>query len=301
MTSGAEAVVEALRAHGVDTVFGIPGVHSLPIYDALDRDGFIRHVLARHEQGAGFMAEGYARTTGRVGVALVTSGPAVTNIATPAASAYTDSVPLLVIATDLATKDREQRAGVLHELKDQQGLAGSLVGWQRTVTHADQIYGAVRDAMHHLEHERPRGAILCIPHDLLQHEAATEWAAREAASAPDAHELVERAADLLARARRPLIVAGAGLRRGGKVAALTTLAQVLSAPILLGPKSRDLIDEDHPYALWGRLFTVPDEVRQLIDSCDATVVLGSKLAAERTQDGRLQLPHPVVQVDIDGD
>jgi acetolactate synthase-1/2/3 large subunit len=96
--NGAQALTATLERHGVDTVFGIPGVHTLPLYDAL-RDSGMRHVLARHEQGAGFMAYGYARATGRVGVAVVISGPGVTNIATPMANAYSDSVPVLTIAT----------------------------------------------------------------------------------------------------------------------------------------------------------------------------------------------------------
>src|SRR5215211_3358234 len=97
--TGAQLVIAALEAHGVDTVFGIPGVHTLALYDALGESS-LRHVLARHEQGVGFMADGYARATGKPGVAVVITGPGVTNIATAIGEAYTDSTPLLVISSN---------------------------------------------------------------------------------------------------------------------------------------------------------------------------------------------------------
>ncbi len=97
--TGAQLVIQSLEAHGVDTVFGIPGVHTLALYDALRPSG-IRHVLARHEQGAGFMADGYARASGKPGVAFVITGPGVTNIATPIGEAYTDSSPVMVVSSN---------------------------------------------------------------------------------------------------------------------------------------------------------------------------------------------------------
>src|SRR5919198_1778339 len=99
--SGAQAAIATLRAHGVDTIFGIPGVHTLPLYDAIRAEPGLRHVLARHEQGAGFMADGYARVSGRGGVVCTITRPRVTNVAPPVANAYADSVPLLVISTRL--------------------------------------------------------------------------------------------------------------------------------------------------------------------------------------------------------
>src|SRR5262245_35217439 len=143
--NGARAVLATLERHGVDTVFGIPGVHTLPLYDAL-RDSGVRHVLARHEQGAGYMAYGYARTTGKVGVALVISGPGVTNIATPMANAYSDSVPVLTIATTLPRDHDGRERGALHEVKDQYGSMAALVGWARRVSDASELPGALAEA-----------------------------------------------------------------------------------------------------------------------------------------------------------
>src|SRR2546430_7028446 len=120
--TGAEAAIATLRAHGVDTIFGIPGVHTLPLYDAMRAEPGLRHVLARHEQGAGFMADGYARVSGRTGVVCTITGPGVTNVATPVANAYADSVPLLVISSSLPRTTPSRGRGALHEVKNQLGV-----------------------------------------------------------------------------------------------------------------------------------------------------------------------------------
>src|SRR5919205_2852306 len=152
--STGEALVSLLEAYGVDTVFGIPGVHNVEMYRALPRSG-IRHVLTRHEQGAGFMADGYARVTGRVGVVCTITGPGVTNVATPVANAYADSVPVLVISTGLPRASTGRPRGELHELKDQIGVMEALAGWTRAAAGVDEIPDALRDAFRELRAGRP--------------------------------------------------------------------------------------------------------------------------------------------------
>src|SRR5260370_16316699 len=120
--TGAQAVIASLRAHGVDTIFGIPGVHTLSLYDAMRDETGLRHILARHEQGAGFMADGYARLSGRAGVACTITGPGVTNIATPVANAYADSLPLLVISSSLPPPSTARPQANLHDANDQFAL-----------------------------------------------------------------------------------------------------------------------------------------------------------------------------------
>jgi len=122
---GGHAVVATLKANGVDTVFGIPGVHTLDIYDAL-YDSRIRHILARHEQGAGFMADGYARATGKPGVAIIITGPGLTNVSTPIGQAYTDSSPVLIISAEVERENAARMRGNLHDLHDQLGLMSHL-------------------------------------------------------------------------------------------------------------------------------------------------------------------------------
>src|SRR5581483_4270767 len=160
--------------HNVDTIFGIPGVHTLPLYDVIRQEQGLRHVLTRHEQGTGLMADGYARVSGRPGVACTITGPGVTNIATPVASAYADSIPLLVISTSLPRASQLRAWGELHELKDQFGVMEALAGWTRAVESVEEIPAALQDAFRVMYTGRPRGAYLEIPLDLLSTEAEVE-------------------------------------------------------------------------------------------------------------------------------
>ena len=297
--NGARALVATLERHGVGTVFGIPGVHTLPLYDAL-RDSGVRHVLARHEQGAGYMAYGYARATGRVGVATVITGPGVTNIATPMANAYSDSVPVLTIATTLPRDHGGRERGALHEVKDQFAAMDALVGWARRVSGADELPRALADAFAALTARRPRGAYLEIPLDLLTEPAPSGPAdPLPVTRAAPAEADVARAAGLLAGAARPLIVAGAGVTAAGGCDELRTLAERLGAPVLLGPGSKGVLPDDHPLALATRVSLVPDSLRELIGGCDVALIIGTKLGDERTAVGALPLPATRVRVDLD--
>ncbi|MDB5075683.1 MAG: thiamine pyrophosphate protein binding domain protein, partial [Chloroflexi bacterium] len=267
--TGAQAVVASLKAHGVSTIFGIPGVHTLPLYDAFRDDPEIRHVLARHEQGAGFMAEGYARATGMPGIACVITGPGVTNVATPMASAYADSIPLLVIATAGPRSSTNRPRGDLHELKDQLAVMEALAGWSRAVTTVEEISDALRDAFRALRTGRPRGAYLQIPLDLLS-ETAEVTIVCPAATQPHAADpaAIQAAAVLLQGAQRPLIVAGSGVTAAGAGAALARLAELLEAPVLLGGKSRDALPSDFRLALGVSGYGLTDELVELARNAD---------------------------------
>ncbi len=297
--TGAQAIIATLRAYQVDTIFGIPGVHTLPIYDALLNEPGLRHILARHEQGAGFMAEGYARVTGRPGIVCTITGPGVTNVATPIASAYSDSIPLLAISTSLPRASKGRPRGELHELKDQFGVMEALAGWTRAIEHVEEIPDALHDALRAMRLGRSRGAYLQIPLDLL--EIAADVAiptSVEASPAPPADTAIIAAAHLLREAQKPLIVAGAGVTFAGANKQLLQLAELLQAPILLGGKSHDAAPTDHPLVIATAGY-IPSELRSLITQCDVALVVGSKLGAERTNDGQLPLPGNVIQIDID--
>ena len=131
--TGGEVLVRSLVAHGVRVVFGIPGTHNLEIYRHLTPYG-VRHVTARHEQGAGYAADGFARTSGRVGVAVTTTGPAALNIAAALAQAYSDSVPILVVATGPPVRDPWQGNGMLHEMRHQQAALGAVTEYSYRAT-----------------------------------------------------------------------------------------------------------------------------------------------------------------------
>ncbi len=138
-------VVRLLEAYGVEIVFGIPGVHTLELYRGLEGSG-IRHVLVRHEQGAGFAADGYARVTGKPGVCLLISGPGVTNAATPMGQAYSDSQPMLVISSTCSSTSLGQGWGMLHEVTDQRATTAPLTAFSRTVTSAEEFGDSLADA-----------------------------------------------------------------------------------------------------------------------------------------------------------
>ncbi|MFV0254179.1 MAG: thiamine pyrophosphate-binding protein [Beutenbergiaceae bacterium] len=295
---GATALVEALKAQGVSTVFGIPGAHTMPIYDALHHDDAIRHITVRHEQGAGFMAEGYARRSGTPGVALLTSGPAVTNASTALASAYADSIPVLVIASSLPRSRENRPGGELHEMKNQLAVMQAVAGWTRRVRYADEIGLAIADCFTYLRSERPRGAYLEVPLDLFDEPVRLPVPGRvqglRTGVDPDDVRLV---AQRLRMARRPLVVAGAGML--GAEDALQSLIETVGAPVLLGPKGKGLIDDRHPLVISSRYLRILPELEDLVRTSDLVLVLGSRLGAERTGKHSLPLPASLVHIDID--
>src|SRR5207249_2962737 len=183
----------------------------LPLYDAIYNEPGLRHVLARHEQGAGFMADGYARASGNVGVVCTITGPGVTNVTTPVASAYADSIPLLVISTSLPRALSGRRQGELHEVKDQLGVMEALAGWTRAVEFVEEIPDALRDAFRALRAGRPRAAYLQIPLDLLEIEADVQIPQPSpVTSTRSSEKALAATAHMLREAQRPLIIAGAG-------------------------------------------------------------------------------------------
>src|SRR2546425_11091872 len=165
--TGGEWVVEALRAEGVRHVFGIPGVHNLAIYDALLRQSEITHVLARHEAGAGFMADGYARASGRPGVVVVTTGPGATNTLTPLVESYAGSMPIVLVMSDVASPLVGRDIGALHEVPNQIECFKPVTRWVEAVTEAAAIPAAVHAAFDLLRTGRPGPIAISIPNDFL--------------------------------------------------------------------------------------------------------------------------------------
>jgi len=297
--TGAQAIIATLRAHNVDTIFGILGVHTLPIYDAICQEPALRHILARHEQGAGFMAEGYARVSGGPGVVCTITGPGVTNVATPVANAYADSIPLLVISSSLPRTTPSRGRGELHEVKNQLGVMESLTGWARAVNTVEEIPGALCDAFCTLSRGRPRGAYLQVPLDLLEElaEVAIPVPAPVVLEQPD-QEAIRQAAELLRASEHPIIIAGAGVTAAGANRQLAQLAELIQAPVVLSSKSHDVLPTQHPLVLTTNDY-LPTELRTLTATSDLVLVIGSKLGAERTDSGRLPLPTPLIHIDVD--
>src|SRR3984957_15059917 len=209
-------LVELLAKNDIDTVFGIPGVHNLELYRGLTAST-LRHVLVRHEQGAGFAAGGFARWSARPAAAFVISGPGLTNIMPAVAQAYSDSVPLLVVASAPVRASFAKQWGVLHELGDQAALAAGVFGVARSAHSAEDVRDHLRLCLASLRTGRPRPAYLEIPLDVLAEETALEADRFESTPLlPEAGpERIAAAVRLLAQSARPLVIAGGGARYAG--------------------------------------------------------------------------------------
>ena len=296
--TGGRAVVEALKAEGVDTVFGIPGKHNLCVYDVLLDTPQIRNIVTRNEQGAAFMADGYARVTGKVGVCLVTAGPGTGNTIAAMGTAYADSIPILNITTEIPAHFIGKTKGVLHESRDQSGLLDAATGWHKRVSSVGEIPQAIHEAMRVLKTQRPRPAAIEIPADLIDAEGEAQILPAEEYQkpSPSPHD-VAQIARLLAEAKRPLIWAGGGVARSGASAELRELAELLQAPVFTTNIAKGVFAADHRLAL-GHVIPHP-LVRKFIAESDVMLALGTRFAARATGDWSVNFPKTLIHVDID--
>jgi 5-guanidino-2-oxopentanoate decarboxylase len=290
-------VIETLAANGIDTAFGIPGVHNIELYRGLDSRR-VRHVLARHEQNAAFAADGFARASGRAAAAFVISGPGLTNALTAIAQAASDSVPMLVIASTPVRASLGRNWGVLHELADQRALAAGAAGLALHAGSAEELRAHLASAFAFLSSGRPRPAYVGIPLDLLGETTALEperFARAHPAPQPEA-AAIEAARALLEGAQRPLIVAGGGARHAG--VALAQLAEALDAYLVTTAAGKGAIPESHPANLGASL---PYRATQeLLAAADVVLAVGTELAETDVYTTiRLTFPGRLIRVDID--
>src|ERR1700733_1388898 len=292
MSAGA-LTVRSLERHGVEVVFGIPGTHNLPIYAALC-DGPIRHITPRHEQGAGYAADAYARASGRPGVVVATTGPACLNAAPAAAQAWSDSVPLLLLAPGMPRSHPAAGTGYLHEMLDQRlAMSGVVEHAVRVQTHAE-LSRELAHAFASFAGERPRARFIEVPLDLLaEQEPCAPVLAPPVAPRSFSPDAVRAAADMLSTAERPLLVAG-----GGSHGAAGELAELLDrgVPVMTTINGKGVVDERHPLALGARL-PVPAG-RRLVEEADVLIVVGSDLG-QSDHWSTLEPEGFVVRVDID--
>ncbi|MBZ9724351.1 5-guanidino-2-oxopentanoate decarboxylase [Mesorhizobium sp. CO1-1-11] len=299
MTTVGEALISLLEAHGVDTVFGIPGVHTVELYRGLARSK-IRHITPRHEQGAGFMADGYARAGGRPGVAFVITGPGLTNTITAMGQARADSVPMLVISGVNATDTLGKGLGFLHELPDQRGMMEKVALLSLRVTGASELPGALARAFAQFSSSRPGPVHIEIPTDIMV-KPADGLSAALSNAAPPAPEraAIARAAELIAAARRPLILAGGGAKKAD--AALRRLAERLDAPVVETTNARGLM---HGHPLCVPASPSLKAVRALIAGADLVIAAGTEFGPtdyDGYGDGGFILPSNLIRIDIGAD
>ncbi|MCC5952333.1 MAG: acetolactate synthase large subunit [Acidimicrobiia bacterium] len=254
-TNGGEALIRSLELEGVEVIFGLPGGAILPVYDPII-DSPIRHILVRHEQGAGHMAEGYAHATGRPGVAMVTSGPAATNIVTPLCDAYMDSVPMVVITGQVPTAALGTDA---FQECDTTGITQPVTKHNFLVTEAADIPRTIREAFHIATTGRPGPVLVDIPKDIVDPRnprSALEWYWPESVDLPGYQplgagdpEAIRRAAELILEARQPVIYAGGGILKARAAEVLRELAELTDIPVVTTLMARGAFPDSHPLAL----------------------------------------------------
>src|SRR5688572_28133675 len=235
--TGGQALVESLKREGVDTLFGLPGIQLDWAFDALHAaSDSIKVVHTRHEQATCYMADGYARTTGKVGAFIVVPGPGVLNAAGALSTAYSVNSPVLCITGQIQSDLIDVGRGVLHEIDDQLGMLRHVTKWVARATAPNEVPLVVHEAFRQLRSGRPRPVEIEIPPDVLQRSADVElrqpYRPEKAAGDP---ALLERAAELLGRAERPLILAGGGVQSAEAWEELRQVAEMLGAPVVMTP------------------------------------------------------------------
>src|SRR5712691_5201176 len=301
MLRGADIVLQCLRAEGVDLVFGYPGGAIMPLYDALDGSG-IRHILARHEQGAVFAAEGYARATGKVGVAMATSGPGATNLVTGIADAKMDSVPLVCITgqvrSSLIGTDAFQETDVF-------GLTLSLTKWSRLVRSIEEIPEVIAQGFHWARSGRPGPVMIDLPVDLLKAKKEFSGPAKFTPHARPADAKAEgafsgTAVALLQRATRPVALVGAGAKLSGAVPLLRQLLDDLNIPTFATVHGLGAVPPQSPYYLGMVGMHGTRAANTALHETDLLLVFGARLDDRVTGDPTRFAPDArIVHFEID--
>jgi 5-guanidino-2-oxopentanoate decarboxylase len=290
-------VVETLVANGIDTVFGIPGVHNLELYRGLEL-ARLRHVLVRHEQNAAFAADGYARASGQPAAAFVISGPGVSNALTALAQAWSDSVPLLLLASAPVRASLGRGWGVLHELPDQRAMVAGVTAFAGSARTHEQLREQLRAAFGALRSARPRPAYLDIPLDLLSEptELRTEVFAPAVPPRAPPRAALDETLQLLAGAQRPLFIAGGGARAAG--AALRELVESFDAYLVTTVAAKGIVAESHPANLGVSLPYGPTQ--ELVSAADVVVAAGTELSeTDIYTTTRLAMQGRLVRIDVD--
>ncbi|MEP5568329.1 MAG: 5-guanidino-2-oxopentanoate decarboxylase [Halioglobus sp.] len=299
MTTCGEVLVQALESYGIEVAFGIPGTHTIELYRGLPQTG-IRHVTPRHEQGGGFMADGYARVTGRPAACFTVSGPGALNIATAMGQALQDSVPMLVISADNARSQLGLGEGRLHDTDNLEAAMAQCSVWSHTLMSPDQLPVVLARAFSIFGSKRPGPVHLSIPIDVITAEAdgidIEPWPLPSRPAA--ATEALQRAAALLQSAQRPVVALGGGC--ADAAASIRELVELLDAPVTLTHNAKGVVPPEHPLLVASSPSYQP--VRELY--CDADVILGIGTEFSETDydfffDGGFSLGGSLIRIDID--
>ena len=282
--SGGEALARSLVAEGVEVVFGIPGIQVYGIVAALRDEPGIRMVATRHEQATTYMADGYARASGKPGVALVVPGAGLYNAAAGLANAYARSTPVLLIAGQVPRGAIGRNLGVVHEIADQPGTVRSVTKWQRQASRPREVPDAVFEAFRQMRTGRPRPVLIEMPPEagVEREEVRLRSPARTPKVVPRPEDLRE-AAQVIAKARMPLIYAGGGVARSDGEQALVGLAEATNIPVVTSSGGKGVIPDSHPLS-YGSCFSPRGERQEMnqlyevMQSADVVIGIGTRFS-----------------------
>jgi acetolactate synthase I/II/III large subunit len=295
--TGAEAVAECLKAQEVELIFGIRGLHITPVAAAAKKRG-LRFIEVRHEQSAAFMADAYARVTGRVGVVLAGTGAGTAATTVGIQEAYCSSSPVLLLSSQIEQAHLYKGWGDVHEVKDQHGVISHVAEACYDVKTASDIPHCLHEILFRMRNERARPYGLEIAADILK-EIAAPFSCQPAVRTPKLPDgkRLEEAVELIAGARRPVIYAGGGAIASAAGQAIERLAELLNAPVLTSIKGKGAIPENHNLSL-GNLGT-EEPVQALLAKADLAIVVGTRFSNRSTGKWSLRLPPRWVRVDLD--
>ncbi len=294
--TAARQIVARLAANGVDTVFGIPGVHNQALYDALVDEPSVRSVVTRHEQGAAFMADGFARASGGVGVCCLISGPGASNAATALAEAYADSSAVVALVTRYLDSPLE-RGRRLHDMRDQSAFLRSITKETLTVSRVDEAAEAVETALALAQAGRPGPVAVELPLEILDERSSEAARTTPVAPVGSARPRFDEAVGLLRAGRRPVIVVGGGA--SDAPSEVRALAERLRAPVVCTTAGKGVLPADHHLCIgpWLRAAGV----RELIGAADPLIMLGTEWSTTDIGEQPYALPDRVVVVNLEDD
>ncbi len=297
--TGGQALIQSLKIEGLETIFALPGIQLDFAIDALweERDHF-QVIHPRHEQATTYMADGYARTTGRVGTSLVVPGPGLLNAAAGLSTAYACSSPVLCVTGQIASDQIGKGFGALHEINNQLEMISSVTKSAERAVRPEEIPGMVRRAFQALGTGRPRPVEIEVPPDVLELVADVTLLEPEdwdrSVDSPGDPDLLRQAAEVLGKAERPVIWSGGGVLSSGAWEELRALSSMLEAPVVMSSNGRGALSDREPRGLTGMLPS-----RELIATADAVLVVGSRFFLNPRLGVTVPAGATLIQVDID--
>ena len=304
--TGGQTVIESLKAQGVDTVFGIISIHNLDLFDSLfGSQDTMQFIGGRLELGCGFMADGYTRATGKPGILFTSTGPGAADSVGAIGEAYFSGSPILEITTNVEREFLGSGKLATHETKDQLGMFKAVTDWNALIPEVESTPDNITEAFDRFQTRRPRPIELEIPTDLLGTEADVEMLTARQPDIPQGDpNQVEKALQMILKAKRPAILIGEEVQQLGGTQQIIELAEKLGAAVVTSDGAKGAFPEDHAQSLgqiMGRRIWGENPVQDWLGTCDLVIVLGSILPQRSTSGIGLQLPKEMVHVLLDGE